>query len=302
MNTNRPLMLGIVGDGGSGKATLTRGVARLLGSNGVTPICLDDYQRYDRSERLARRLTTADPAANQLDLMAEHLAALRIGGTIQKPGYDHRCGVRRAPEAVAATGLVIAYGMHTLTPPSLAGLFDLTIYLEPDDDLQQIWRFARDTRERGYSAAQVISLQPANDSAARRYVAGQRCYTDLVAHPHMVGNSDTAQTLELLVRRTPVLSPLQPFLAFVEAQALPGTRVERGIADEDGLIGDRLWIDAHLDPVVSQALLGSLWPPQSTSATLQLGAISSLSSAGATSPGFTLIQVLVSSLLVQSRG
>jgi len=298
MNITRPLMLGIVGDGGSGKATLTRGVARLLGSNGVTPICLDDYQRYDRAERMARDLTTANPAANNLDLMAEQLTALRAGGTIQKPGFDYRRGLLRPAETVIATGLVIAYGIHTLTPPSLASLFDLTIYLEPDDELRRIWRFARDTRERGYAPEQVIALQPANDSAARRYVAGQRCYTDIVARPHLGtdgdASSDTAQTIELLLRRTSALTPLEPFLSFVEQQAFPGTQVERGIVDEDGHTCERLWIDAYLDPDVCQTLLREIWPSTQDSLTR------SFSEIGLPNPGFSLIPALVARLLAQA--
>ena len=47
-------MLGIVGDSATGKTTLTHGVARILGQHGVTPVCLDDYQRFSRTERLAR--------------------------------------------------------------------------------------------------------------------------------------------------------------------------------------------------------------------------------------------------------
>ncbi|NCC32927.1 MAG: uridine kinase, partial [Chloroflexia bacterium] len=59
METMQPLMLGLVGDGASGKTTLVRGVVRLLGNQGVTPICLDDYYRYSRADRRARGLTEA---------------------------------------------------------------------------------------------------------------------------------------------------------------------------------------------------------------------------------------------------
>lgn len=307
MNTNRPLMLGIIGDGGTGKTTLTRGVARLLGHNGVTPICLDDYQRYSRADRLARGLTTADPDANNLGLMAEHLEALRAGGAIQKPVYDHRNGLLRDPETVAATGIVIAYGMHTLTPPSLASLFDLTVYLDPDDSLHHLWRFNRDTRERGYAAEQVIALQPANDSAAQRYVAGQRRYADMVVRFHVApgegaATADAAQSVELLLRHTPALAPLEPFLAFVEQRPLPGTRFERNMIDEDDRSSDRLSTDCCLDQAVCQTLLREIWPPTLAAPNMPLAQIGPADPSGQPNPGFTLVPALVASLLAQNVG
>ena len=47
----RPIILGVVGDSASGKTTLTRGLVRLLGHEQVSHVCLDDYHRYDRSQR-----------------------------------------------------------------------------------------------------------------------------------------------------------------------------------------------------------------------------------------------------------
>jgi phosphoribulokinase len=88
-------MLGLVGESAAGKTTLVRGVVRLLGRDGVTPLCLDDYHRYSRAELQACGLTAADPAANDLGLMAVHLAELRAGRRISKPLYDHRSGTLR---------------------------------------------------------------------------------------------------------------------------------------------------------------------------------------------------------------
>ncbi len=41
-------MLGVVGDSGAGKTTLTRGLVRILGEAQVTRVAADDYHRYDR--------------------------------------------------------------------------------------------------------------------------------------------------------------------------------------------------------------------------------------------------------------
>ena len=58
----RPVILGIVGDSASGKTTLTRGLVRLLGQDQVSLMCLDDYHRYDRSQRAGLDTTPLDLA------------------------------------------------------------------------------------------------------------------------------------------------------------------------------------------------------------------------------------------------
>lgn len=237
MDAKRPMMLGVVGDSAAGKTTLMRGVGRLLGAAGVTPICLDDYHRYDRGERLARGLTAVDPAANNLDLMAEHLATLRAGGVISKPVYDHRSGSIRGPELVAATGLVIAYGMLTLTPPGLAELFDLTIYLDPAEELRRSWRLDRDVAERGYSPSEVQAHQGARSRDAARFIHVQRRVADMVLRftPH--GGA------ELFARRVPATRPLADFIAAV-GPARPGFAMRAEVRDDDGREVDVLAIDA----------------------------------------------------------
>jgi phosphoribulokinase len=264
MHVHHPLMLGLVGDSGAGKTSLALGLARILGRAGVTPICLDDYHRYSRAERSTRGITAGDPAANDLELMATHLAVLRAGGSVRKPVYDHRSGTLRAPELVAATGLVIAYGMLTFTPPSLVELFDLTIYLEPADELRHSWRLGRDTRERGYAPAQVLALRGANDRDADRYVRVQRRHADLVVR-FLAAPTAHAQDLpvplaaDLLLRPGPRTAALQPLLDRVAASELPGLSLARAIGDDDGGVADRLRIDAQLDQLAAAGLADQLW-------------------------------------------
>jgi len=47
----RPVVLGLVGDSGAGKTTVTRGLIRLLGEDHVARMSADDYHRYDRRQR-----------------------------------------------------------------------------------------------------------------------------------------------------------------------------------------------------------------------------------------------------------
>ena len=69
-------MLAVVGDSASGKTTLTRGLARVLGEEQVAHVPTDDYHRYDRAQRKVMGITPLNPDANYLDIMARDLETL----------------------------------------------------------------------------------------------------------------------------------------------------------------------------------------------------------------------------------
>jgi len=258
MDESRPLMLGLVGESAAGKTTLARGVVRLLGRGGVTPLCLDDYHRYTRAELLARDLTAADPAANNLALMASHLAELRAGGQIVKPLYDHRSGTIRGPEAVAPSELVLAYGLLTLTPPSSPELFDLTVYLDPDPELRRAWRLARDVSERGYSAEEVAARAPARERDAARFIQVQRPRAHLVVRfrPHCGAHGSANLDAELVLRDGDASDPL---CAELGAAAIPGLQCAYLTADEDGRSGHRIVLDGEIDAACAARAADIIW-------------------------------------------
>jgi phosphoribulokinase len=305
MESRRPLMLGLVGDSASGKTTLVRGVVRILGHNGVTPIALDDYQRYSREERNARNLTDADPQANDLELMVEHLRVLRAGGQISKPVYDHRTGLRRHPELVVATGLVIAYGMLTLTPPNAADLFDLTIYLDPDESLRRAWRLERDVRERGYSPAEVVAREPARERDAARFIHCQRplASTVLRVRPAAAGPAGALDT-ELIIRHGVEAHPLDPVCADLAAATYPALRIDRDIIDQDGREGDRITIASSLTPATAAQVADLVWSYLPGAIRVPLEQIGQ-TRAGSTAhhdPALALVQLFIVGGLVRTRG
>ncbi|PDW02869.1 phosphoribulokinase [Candidatus Viridilinea mediisalina] len=302
MPDTQPLMLGLVGDGASGKTTLARGVVRLLGSNGVTPICLDDYHRYSRADRQARALTDVDPEANDLDLMARHLAALRTGEAISKPVYDHRSGTHRAPETVAATGLILAYGMLTLTPASLANLFDLTVYLEPDAALRHAWRLARDVRERGYTPDQVRALRDSRERDAARFVQIQRPLADIVVRYHSSAPG-AGLTIELLLRHGKQRDATSALIAQIANQAAPGFHFTPTISDEDGHQCDQLIINTNLDASTATQIAQALSADQPALSTIPLSSLGHTSSDDPTTQSLplALTQLIIVGRLLRER-
>ncbi len=298
-------MLGLVGDSASGKTTLVRGVVRILGHAGVTPICLDDYYRYSREELHARELTAADPLANDLELVASHLRTLRSGGQVSKPVYDHRTGNFREPEVVAATGLVVAYGMLTLTPPIPTELFDLTIYLDPEESLRRNWRLERDVRERGYTPAEVTAREPARERDAARFVHGQRAVADTVLRVHAAASGGSgALATELIVRHGARPHPLDPICAELAQGHYPGLRLERDQIDADGREGDRIIIEATIDPVAAARVAVLVWDHLPDTRPVELDQIGQVRAGAGVrhDPALALVQLFIVGGLVRARG
>lgn len=178
----RPLMLGVVGDSGCGKSTFVRGLHYLFGKNNVTEICLDDYHKYNREERTALGLTALNPAVNDLELMHEHLTLLREGRRLRKPVYDHATGKFANPENITPRNIVIVHGLFTFFTPDLADLFDLRLFLQPQETLRVEWKVARDTGKRGYSVEEVVQQIQQRRPDALAYIHPQKEAADLTVN------------------------------------------------------------------------------------------------------------------------
>ena len=180
MTTNRPIMVAVGGDSGTGKTTLVSGLYRIFGTDRITNICLDDYHRLDRAARKAAGVTALNPAANDFELMADHVRRLRRGEAIHKPTYDHATGTFGPTEMVEPRDIVVIRGLFPLFTDDLRDAFDVRIWLDPQEELKWSWKVRRDCAQRGYSVPEVIRqlMDRRDDQVA--YIAPQRAHADVV--------------------------------------------------------------------------------------------------------------------------
>jgi phosphoribulokinase len=213
------VLIGVVGDSGSGKTTISAAIAQRLGHARVTAICLDDYHMYDRAARSRLDITALSPECNRLDLMAEHLAALRRGETVIKPVYDHTNGTFGPDERVTPRAVVIARGLLGLSTEALRSTFDLTVYLDPDERLRVHWKCLRDCAKRGYTPDEVMRHLSRRKPDAERYVHPQRAWADIVISyaPCPTGLTDTPLNLRLEERSQAADRPAELVDAVVAA-------------------------------------------------------------------------------------
>src|SRR5246127_546800 len=173
-------MLGIVGDSGSGKTTITRGIVRVLGQDEITDFCIDDYHRYDRKQRAERNITPLHPECNHLDILAQHLKHLRGNEAIMKPVYRHSDGTFGAPDYLAPKRFVVAEGLLGFYTPELRDMFDVRVYLDPPEDLRRHWKVQRDCSRRGYTTDQVLAELDRREPDSEAFIRPQRRYADML--------------------------------------------------------------------------------------------------------------------------
>ncbi|MFC0240115.1 hypothetical protein [Rhodopseudomonas telluris] len=201
----KPFIIGIAGDSGSGKDTLALALGDLFGRRTVTQLSGDDYHRWDRQKPIWQVMTHLNPAANDLEAFAHDLLALADRRTIQSRHYDHASGKRQRPTRIAARDIIIASGLHALYLPICRARYDLSIYLDMDDELRRHYKIRRDSGERGHSVEHVLASLEKRAKDVARFVRPQGRHADLVMslqpiHPLMLaGDSSISPRLKLSV-------------------------------------------------------------------------------------------------------
>ncbi len=168
-----PTVLGIAGCSGSGKTTLANELARLL--RGLR-FHLDDYYldlSHLRPEERAQK-NFDDPAMIESSLLAEHVAALARGDSIDRPCYDFGTHTRMTGRTVRVTPgpFLIVEGIFALYFEELLPLYHLRVYIDTPDELCFARRLKRDQDERARTEESVRyqwehRVQPSSEKFVR---------------------------------------------------------------------------------------------------------------------------------------
>lgn len=177
---DRVVLIGVAGDSGCGKSTFLRRLTDLFGEDFVTVICLDDYHCLDRKQRKETGITALDPRANNFDLMAEQMKALKEGRGIDKPIYNHETGLLDPPEWVEPNHVIVIEGLHPLYDERVRELLDFSVYLDISDEVKIAWKIQRDMAERGHRYEDVLFAINARKPDFTAYIDPQKQYADVV--------------------------------------------------------------------------------------------------------------------------
>jgi phosphoribulokinase len=247
----RPIMLGIVGDSGSGKTTITRGLVRVLGEEMVTHFCTDDYHRYDRRQRAERGITPLHPDCNYLDILTQHLGHLRANDAVLKPVYRHSDGTFGPPSYLSPSRFVVAEGLHAFATADLRGMFDVRLYLDPPEEIRRRWKVARDCSRRGYRTDEVLAELDRREPDSESFIRPQRYHADVVVS-FRPGASDEVEKLDarLFLRDTLPHPDLSGVVEQGEAHGLT-------LAERPG--GQELCVPGAIPPGHAAELEEAIW-------------------------------------------
>jgi uridine kinase len=178
--SRKPFVIGIAGDSGAGKDTFSDAIKGLFGSHSVTTLSGDDYHLWDRQKPMWQVMTHLNPMANDLEGFANDLVALVDGRSIHTRHYEHQTGRMSRPFNIKSNDFIIASGLHALYLPILRESYNLSIYLDIDEDLRRYFKLQRDVHQRGHSPEKVLFSFDKRESDSVRFIRPQASHADLV--------------------------------------------------------------------------------------------------------------------------
>jgi len=254
----RPIMLAIAGDSGTGKTTLTAGLVEALGRERITSVGADDYHRYDREERKSLPFTPLSPECNYIDIMEQHLQHLAMGQPILKPVYDHDTGQLGRPEYVEPRDFVIVEGLLPLHTKLARSCFDISVYLDPPEELRIAWKLARDTKKRGYTEDEVREDLKKREPESESFIRPQRASADIVVRFAPIEErgetSSDPLSATLLLRPTIDHPELHAILTDDTAQAM-----HLKLSRDNGKPVDAVHIHSYAEREITKKVEQAMW-------------------------------------------
>jgi uridine kinase len=178
------MIIGICGGTGSGKTTVAHKIIAAVGADNVIFLQQDAYYRNlgDMPLELRHRVNFDHPDAIDINLMMNHLEALRAGESIEQPTYDYATHSRKAETIhVQPRPVIIVEGILVFFDPQMRRLMDMKIFVDCDADIRFIRRLDRDVHERGRSLESIISqYQTTVRPMHLQFVEPAKRYADII--------------------------------------------------------------------------------------------------------------------------
>lgn len=197
-------VIGIAGGSGAGKTALVSLLVTRLPGHPVVAISQDNYY-HDNSHVLPefrKNINFDHPDAIDFPMLIRNIATLKKGAPVRQPIYSFTSCTRQPGfTTINPVELLVVEGILIFTNPALLKLFDFKIFIDTpkNERLQRI--LERDIRERGRSAAEVISrftsqVQPMHE----QYVEPSKKNADLLVQ-NIHSPEETAEMITQIVSR-----------------------------------------------------------------------------------------------------
>jgi uridine kinase len=173
-------MVGITGDSGVGKTTLTNALRKVFPFDSNLLVETDRYHKWERGAEEWKRVTHLNPAANFLEKMTDDTYLLKMGEQIEHVDYDHTTGKFTDLEYIDSKPFVFLCGLHTLYNEEIRSNYDLKIFIDADYSLKRFWKLQRDMSKRGYSFERAEQIFQSRQADYQKFVLPQKDYATLI--------------------------------------------------------------------------------------------------------------------------
>lgn len=200
---NKPFLIGIGGDSGVGKSTLTELLTNLFGTDNMTIIRGDDMHRWERGHDKWDEITHLSPKANHLYEDINHLKTLKDGKKVLRRFYDHSTGKFTEPTTVYPNKVIVFEGLHPFYISAKRNLFDLKVFVEPEENLRLHWKISRDVQKRNYTKEKVLYQLKLREEDSTKYIRSQAPFSDIkIAYYAIeeIADMGNGQDVELALR------------------------------------------------------------------------------------------------------
>jgi phosphoribulokinase len=150
---------------------------------------------------------------------------------------------------------VIVQGLHPFLVSGIRGLFDLKVWLDPQEDLKHRWKLQRDVAKRGYTEEAVRKEIELRRPDVDTYIAPQIRDADLIVRFYQpAGGKDDAHLNVRIVQRATL-----PRLNLDGLLNEPANGLRVSMKNENGTSAEILEIDGEIGPGTAAGLEDRIW-------------------------------------------
>jgi uridine kinase len=223
----KPLSIGISGDSGVGKDTLSTALSELINNDSISYILGDDYHIAERSSLIWKSKTHLNKSANDLSRFNRDINLASNRRAVIARHYNHETGNFTAERLIPPGDFLIVNGLHAIAVPESAK-FDAKIFLRMDESLRIALKLERDVLKRGHSnEIEVRSTIERRYADSKKFIDSQMDSADLVIESHAIDKSNSSsiyyelQAKEdiLLIEIHRTLQALNPDISRIDTKA-----------------------------------------------------------------------------------
>lgn len=178
--TSKPYLVGISGNSGVGKSSLVNIIKNIFDSRNITSLCGDDMHKWERGHDKWSELTHLNPSANNVHDEISLLKALKNSKKIFRKEYNHENGKFTEAKEILPNRIVILEGLHSFYIEAVRKLFDVKIFIKPEENIQKHWKIIRDQDKRGHSKEKILEQIKKRENDSQKFILSQEKFADIL--------------------------------------------------------------------------------------------------------------------------